>query len=125
VQTVSGITVHLSISNGVAGRVTLPSVKGLSVDSARYALSSIHITANIVERSTNDWTLDGIVFGMNPDAGTTVVEGSSVTLLVWNGPPPPSPSPSPGGGGGGGGGNGGGGNGGGNGQGNLALRPEI
>ncbi len=127
VQTVSGVTVHLSISNGVANRVTLPSVKGLSVDSAQYALSSIHITANVVERPTDDWTLDGIVFGMNPDAGTTVLEGSSVTLIVWSGPPPPSPSPSPGGGGGGGGGggNGGGGNGGGgNGQGNLALRPE-
>ena len=89
-QTVSGVTVHLSISNGVANRVTLPSVKGLSVDSAQYALSSIHITANVVERPTDDWTLDGIVFGMNPDAGTTVLEGSSVTLIVWNGPPPPS-----------------------------------
>jgi membrane peptidoglycan carboxypeptidase len=115
-QTIGGVTVHLGVSNGVAPHVTLPSVKGLTVAAANAALAGINVTATVVEKSTNDPKLDGIVYGMSPDAGTSVLEGSNVTLFVWVGPsspsptPPPTPSPSPGGGqgGGGGGGQGGG-----------------
>jgi membrane peptidoglycan carboxypeptidase len=113
VETIPGITVLLSISNGVAPHVTLPSVKGLSVSAAQAALSQINITSTVVKKSTNDPKLDGVVYGMNPDAGSSVLEGSGVTLFVWDGPaspaPSPSPSPNPGGNGNGGGGNGNGG----------------
>jgi len=113
-QSVAGIAVHLEVSNGVAKKVTIPSVKGLSVSSAEAALSAINVTPVIVYRSTNDSSLDGIVLGVSPDAGTVVLEGTSATLYVWQGPAPsPSPTPSPGGGGGPGNGNGNG-NGGGN-----------
>ncbi len=102
-QTVGGVTVHLQISNGVAPHVTLPSVKGLTIGAAKAALAAIHVSATVVEHDTNDPKLDGLVYGMNPDAGTSVLEGSSVTLLVWvkspgqgQGPDPsPSPSSSP------------------------------
>ena len=91
-QTVGGVTVHLDISNGVAPHVTLPSVKGLSLGAAQAALAGINVSAIVVYKDTNDPKLDGVVYGMNPDAGTSVLEGSSVTLLVWAGPPEPSPS---------------------------------
>ena len=117
-QTVGGVTVHLDISNGVAPHVTLPSVKGLSLGAAQSALAGIHVSAVVVYKDTNDPDLDGVVYGMNPDAGTSVLEGSSVTLLVWSGPPQPSPSPSPGNGNGNGNNGNGNGNGGNNGNGN-------
>jgi membrane peptidoglycan carboxypeptidase len=121
-QSVAGIAVHLEVSNGVAKKVTIPSVKGLSVSSAEAALSAINVTPVIVYRSTNDSSLDGIVLGVSPDAGTVVLEGTSATLYVWQGPAPspsPTPSPGPGGGGGHGNGNGGGNPGNGNGNGNA------
>ena len=117
-QTVGGVTVHLDISNGVAPHVTLPSVKGLSLGSAQAALAGINVSAIVVYKDTSDPKLDGVVYGMNPDAGTSVLEGSSVTLLVWAGPPEPSPSPSPGNGNGNGNNGNGNGNGGNNGNGN-------
>lgn len=99
-QTIPGITVHLGISNGVAPHVTLPSVKGSTLQDAKAALASINISSTFVERSTDDPKLEGLVFGMSPDAGSSVLEGSSVTLFVWakaNSGPGPDPSPSPGG----------------------------
>jgi membrane peptidoglycan carboxypeptidase len=106
-QSVAGITVTLEVSNGVAQKVTIPSVKGLSVASAESALSAINVTPVISYKQTSDPTLDGIVIGVSPDAGTQVLEGTSATLYVWQGPAPsPSPTPSPGPGGGHGNGNG-------------------
>jgi len=108
-QSVGGITVTLEVSNGVAQKVTIPSVKGLSLASAEAALSAINVTPVISYKQTSDPTLDGIVIGVTPDAGTQVLEGTSATLYVWQGPaqsPSPTPSPSPGGGGGHGNGNG-------------------
>jgi membrane peptidoglycan carboxypeptidase len=99
-QTVGGITVHLTVSNGVAKKVTIPAVKGLSLSSAQSLLSAINVTPVVVYRQTTDPTLGGIVFGVSPNSGTVVLEGTSATLYVWQGPAPsPSPSPSPSGGG--------------------------
>jgi beta-lactam-binding protein with PASTA domain len=79
--------------------VTIPTVKGLSLSSAQSLLSAINVTPVVVYRQTSDPTLDGIVFGVSPNSGTVVLEGTSATLYVWQGPAPsPSPSPSPGGG---------------------------
>jgi penicillin-binding protein 1A len=89
---VQGITIHLKISNGNAADVTVPSVKGSTLSTAEAALAPLHLFPTVEYRSTSDPSLDGIVFGVNPDAGSTVKEGTSVTLLVWSGP---SPSPSP------------------------------
>jgi serine/threonine-protein kinase len=105
---VQGIVVHLDVSNGNAQKVTVPNVKGMSVSEAESALSPLHLFPTIVYSKTNDPSLDGVVYGINPDAGTTVLEGTGVTLLVWDGPASPSPSPGGGGGGGGGGDHGGG-----------------
>jgi penicillin-binding protein 1A len=107
--------IRLQVSNGHAPHHTMPYVKGLTLSAAKALLDAIHVFPTVVERETTDAKLDGIVYGVNPDAGTDVVEGSSATLFVWVTPAKPS---SGSGGGGGGGGNGGGGNGNGNGNGN-------
>jgi penicillin-binding protein 1A len=118
-QSVAGVTVHLEVSNGVAKNVTIPFVKGLSVASAESLLSAINVTPVVVYKQTSDPSLTGLVSSVSPAAGTVVLEGSSATLYVWQGPTPsPSPSPSPGPGGGGGHGNGNGGGNQGNGNGN-------
>jgi membrane peptidoglycan carboxypeptidase len=124
-QVIPGVAkVLLQVSNGVAPHHTLPYLKGLSLSQATSLLDAIHVFPVIVENTTKDAKLDHIVYGVNPDSGTDVLEGSSVTLFVWvnpsqnGGSSSPSPSPGPGGGGGGGGNGNGHGNGGGNGNGN-------
>jgi membrane peptidoglycan carboxypeptidase len=117
-QTIPGVTkIKLEVSNGVAPHHSMPYVKGLTLAQAKALLDSIHVFPTVVEKTTNDRKLDGIVYGVNPDAGSDVVEGSSATLFVWVLPTQSqSPSPPGNGNGGGGGGGGGGGNGNGNGH---------
>jgi beta-lactam-binding protein with PASTA domain len=102
------------VSNGVAPNVTLPNVVGSTLDAARTTLESLHVFVTVVQRPVTRPGKDGIVFNMDPAAGSDVKEGSSVTLVVgvFSGPsgsPSPSPSPSPGPGNGNGNGGGGGG----------------
>ena len=121
-----GVTVHISISNGVAPTSPCPSVKGLTPRGrAGRASPPSTCSPSVVYKDTSDPKLDGVVYGMNPDAGTSVLEGSSVTLLVWAGPPEPSPSPSPGNGNGNGNNGTGNGNGGNNGNGNALAEPRA
>jgi beta-lactam-binding protein with PASTA domain len=65
-QTVGGITVHLTVSNGVAKKVTIPSVKGLSLSSAQSLLYAINVTPVVVYWQTSDPSLDGIAIGVTP-----------------------------------------------------------
>jgi len=98
-QAIPGATkIKLEVSNGVAPHHTMPVVKGLTVSAAKALLDSIHVFSTVVEKTTNDRKLDGIVYDVNPSSGSDVVEGSSATLFAWV-LPAPSPSPSPGGGG--------------------------
>ncbi|MDP9185157.1 MAG: PASTA domain-containing protein, partial [Actinomycetota bacterium] len=109
--------VHLQVSNGVAPHHTMPYVKGLTLSAAQSMLDAINVFTTVVTKETNDPKQDHIVYGVNPDAGTDIVEGSSATLFVWAAPAPsPSPSPSADPGNGNGNGNGGGGGGPGNGN---------
>ncbi len=98
-QAVSGSTVALSISDGVASKVTLPDVVGLSIGEAESQLSAIHVSANVVEQPVTRASRVGVVLSMDPVGGTIVDEGSSVQLIVGAGAASPttSPSSSPGG----------------------------
>jgi membrane peptidoglycan carboxypeptidase len=101
-QAVQGATVLLSISNGVANKVTLPDVVGLTFDAARSELGGIHVSVTIVDQVVASPKKVGVVLAMDPAAGAVVDEGSSVRLTVGVGPPAstspsatPSGSPSP------------------------------
>ena len=98
-QAVSGSTVTLSISNGVASKVTLPDVEGLTLADAESQLAAIHVAVNVVEVPVHSARKVGVVLSMDPAGGTIVDEGSSVQLTVGAGAASPSPtgSPSPGG----------------------------
>jgi beta-lactam-binding protein with PASTA domain len=91
---VAGAIVHLGISNGHAPSVTLPALKGTTLDAARAALAALHISVVVDPKKTTDKKLDGTVVGMSPSAGSTVLQGSSVTLTVLALEAGPSPSPS-------------------------------
>jgi membrane peptidoglycan carboxypeptidase len=93
--TLPGTVVHIEVSNGNARNVTVPAVKGLTLGGARARLAPLNLSASVLEKTVSDPALDGIVIGINPDAGSSVLECSSVTLVVGLGPAPPPPSPSP------------------------------
>jgi membrane peptidoglycan carboxypeptidase len=111
--TLPGAVVHIEVSNGNAKNVIIPAVKGLTLGEAKARLGSLNLSAGVLEKTVTDPAMGGIVIGVNPDAGTSVLECSGVTLVVAIAPAPPpspgptpSPTPSPGNGNGNGNGNG-------------------
>lgn len=79
-----GSTIILNVSSGVAG-VTLPDVKGYSVDSAENALKKEGFVVKRTEQH-DDEIEEGIVISQSPVAGTTVPKGSTIELFVSIGP---------------------------------------
>ena len=72
---------------GPGSKVFIPTVVGASVESARASLSAADL---IVESQVkHDFSLtvaEGTVMGTDPVAGTAIAHGSSVTLIVSDGP---------------------------------------
>ncbi len=93
-QTVTGATVTISISNGVASEVTVPVVEGLTVQQATARLGAFHLFVAVTEEKVRDEALHGIVLSSEPSAGSVVLEGSTVTLVVGTDPSPDDPDPS-------------------------------
>lgn len=90
----------------------VPNVVGMAVQDATNTLRNLGFEVRIGARITS--LLDrGLVAATNPKSGSTMYEGSTVTLYISRGPNAPSTTQTPGGGGGDGGGDGGGGGGGG------------
>ncbi|HTG47145.1 MAG TPA: transglycosylase domain-containing protein [Actinomycetota bacterium] len=95
-QAVQGSVVTLSLSDGVASKVSLPDVVGLSLSDAQSQLGAIHVVANVVPQTVTNASKVGVVLSMDPAAGTVVDEGSSVQLVVGaSASPSPSPTGSP------------------------------
>jgi RHS repeat-associated protein len=92
-----GSLVNLVISSGPQ-MVTVPSVVGLTQMAATTALSSANLTVGAITKQISGTVLAGNIIGQTPVAGTTVVQGSMVNLLVsqWTAlPPDPSIVASP------------------------------
>lgn len=65
--------------------VTVPNVAGKQVDTARNILLSANLRVSITD-AFNDKVPSGYVISQNPEAGTTVKEQRTITLIVSKGP---------------------------------------
>ncbi len=76
-----GDTVTIVVSTG-AGSVIVPDLVGQSEDSAKGALSSRGLGADVVEQETTERSEDGRVLDQAPSADTRVRAGDTVTIVV-------------------------------------------
>ena len=99
---VAGSAVALIVSTGP---VAVPNVVNMTQAAATTAISFAGLAIGTITQQTSATVPSGSVISQNPAAGTNVVAGSAVALVVSTGaatpPPPPPPSNSGGGGGGG------------------------
>jgi len=83
-----GLLVAAAIVGGLllfgADKVTVPAVTGSPSSDAQLALRKVGLSVQTVDR-TND-APEGTVIGQDPEAGSKVDEGSTVTLFVSAGP---------------------------------------
>src|SRR5215813_13795390 len=93
------IVLHVS-----GGGVAVPPLGGLTLADARYRLTQLGLTNQVLKQPGPPGTIPGTVWRSSPSRGKAVLPGSTVTLYVEPGPtssptPPPSssssPSPSP------------------------------
>jgi formylglycine-generating enzyme required for sulfatase activity len=79
----------LTVSSGPA-QVSVPNVVGLTQAAAINAFSASGLSLGTVSRQSSDSVASGLVIGQNPAAGTSVVPGSSVSLVISSGPSQPT-----------------------------------
>jgi len=80
-----GKTIDLIISTGPSESDTMsvPGVVGNSEGDASSTLKAAGFSVNVVRKSTDDSSKDGTVSSENPEAGTKVAKGSTITIVVW------------------------------------------
>ena len=81
-----GTTVKLFVSSGNA--VVPTGLTGQTQDAATKILSDHHFSAVVKEGDYNDTVPAGSVSSVDPGEGTSVAQGSSVTLIISKGPKP-------------------------------------
>ncbi|MHB8511182.1 MAG: Stk1 family PASTA domain-containing Ser/Thr kinase [Actinomycetota bacterium] len=84
VSITEGRSVTIVVSEGVE-QVTVPAVKGLNANAAVSTLHRAGFTFTI-KRAINDTVPKNVVISSSPVEGTKAPKGSSVTLVVSNGP---------------------------------------
>jgi len=82
---VSGKSISCKVSSGKV--ITVAKVDGMTKDAAVAALSGLNVTT-ITQSSYNDTYAAGLVMAQSISAGSTVAEGSSITLTLSRGPHP-------------------------------------
>lgn len=82
-----GSTVSLVVSKGPE-KFAVPSVSGMSVTDATVAVTELGLKIAQTEKKFSSVVTKGDVIGTDPDAGTKLLKGSSVTLIVSKGPQP-------------------------------------
>ncbi len=83
---VAGSAVALVVSSGPPPVVT-PNVVGLTQAAATTAITSATLTLGTVTTASSSTVPSGTVISQTPSAGTSVVAGSAVALVVSSGPP--------------------------------------
>jgi serine/threonine-protein kinase len=76
-----GSTVTVYVSNG-SPQVTVPNTVGDTEAQAASALSGAGLQANFVTTPVSKRNQDGIVQSQDPSGGSTVSQGSTVTVVV-------------------------------------------
>lgn len=87
----AGSAVRLAVSSGDA---TVPDVQGQTAAQARAALEAAGFEVDAEDRESADIEA-GTVIEVQPAAGQTLRQGSTVTIYVATAPPTPSPTPTP------------------------------
>ena len=82
-----GTAVDLVVSNGPAP-VTVPNVVGQTQANAQTAITAATLTIGTVTQAISATVPSGSVISQNPAAGTSVLPGSAVGLIVSTGPAP-------------------------------------
>ncbi|GAA3538080.1 serine/threonine protein kinase [Aeromicrobium flavum] len=86
----AAIGVALMLTNGdekvQTPQVAVPRVEGLDVETATNRLESKNLTVGDTSQATSADIPEGQVMSTDPEAGTTVDEGTSVDLVVSSGP---------------------------------------
>ncbi|WP_017600007.1 Stk1 family PASTA domain-containing Ser/Thr kinase [Nocardiopsis lucentensis] len=75
-------TVTIQVSRGIQ----VPAVAGQKVEDAQRTLEDLGLTVDVVEEESED-VEEGVVITQDPDNGSTVGAGGTVTLTVSTGPP--------------------------------------
>lgn len=78
-----GSTVRLIVSQGIQ-TIAVPDVVGDTEESANNALINAGFNVNIKREYNNDYN-SGVVFSMDPKAGSKITQGESVTIYVSRG----------------------------------------
>jgi membrane peptidoglycan carboxypeptidase len=77
-----GTLVTLRVSSGRAPTAVIPKVAGKEAGAARAILEDMGFVVQVEQEKVNHPSLDGVVLGTDPKAGTQVKEGSIVTMHV-------------------------------------------
>ncbi|MGL4875676.1 MAG: Stk1 family PASTA domain-containing Ser/Thr kinase [Clostridium sp.] len=81
--------INLTISMGPKiVKQTIPNVVGMSQSQAEESLSNVNLSPKVVTQPTDNQNQDGKVLSVNPGAGTSVNEGTAVTITVGKYTPP-------------------------------------
>jgi serine/threonine-protein kinase len=83
---------EVKIRIGAVRQVTVPNFDGMTGDQAASAGASVGLDVIVVPDQNNP-DPNGTVIDQNPDAGTTVDDGSSVTVFTSPAPPPTTTPP--------------------------------
>ena len=95
----AGTTVDLVISNGPepAAKVNVPPVTGTSESNARQLIQNAGLSVGTVTYQHSSSVAAGYVISCSPGVGSSVDEGTSVSLVVSTGPEQTNPDPGTGG----------------------------
>ncbi len=87
VELSKGTVVDLVVSKGPE-RFAVPSVSGKSIDEATAAIAAQNLDISGTDRKFSSVVAKNRVIGTNPEAGTKLLKGESVRLIVSRGPQP-------------------------------------
>ncbi len=75
-------TIHLVVSKGVGGDLTVPDLSGLTVDQARQRLKDLGLVVGKITQESVDGKPDGVIIAQTPSGDSKVSKGATIDLVV-------------------------------------------